>query len=142
MRGYTAGPKAQPITQLIYAECKGAEAVPGSKLSFDYVYYTGEFNYNESEANKTNAKLEINLDQVTKGLEYPIAEPIKDLIKKPGDKLPVVNNFVVTLTDATRTEKGMELKWTSTNPSEFNNYIVENKQSRTFTNYAIGITDK
>lgn len=142
MRGYTAGPKAQPITQLIYVECKGAEAVPGSKLSFDYVYYTGEFNYNESEANKTNAKLEINLDQVTKGLEYPIAEPIKDLIKKPGDKLPAVNNFVVTLADATRTEKGMEIKWTSTNPSEFNNYIVENKQSRTFTNYAIGITDK
>ena len=197
IRGYTTGTKAKPTTQLIYVECKGAEATPGSKLSFDYVYYTGEFNYYESEANKTNSKLELNLDQVGEGLKYPVAEAIEGLIKKPGDNLPAINDFVVTLADATRTENGMELKWKSTNPSEYNNYVhlgnppvigedgiiyglyespdmatppitppgatvewttnvpvpkdikglyvlasVENKQSRTFTNYAIDITDK
>ena len=84
MRGYTAGTKAEPKTQLIYVECKGAEAAPGSKLSIDYTYDTGEFNYYESEANKATGTLELNLDQVATDLKYPIAEPVEGLINEVG----------------------------------------------------------
>ena len=56
MRGFTAGTKAEPKIQPIYVECKGAEAAPGAKLSFDYSYVTGEYNYYDQEANKASGE--------------------------------------------------------------------------------------
>ena len=82
MRGYTAGTKAKPQTQLIYVECKGAQAAPGSTLSIDYSYVTGMLNYFEQDANKDSGTLVLNLDQVVTGLTYPIAEAEEDLIQK------------------------------------------------------------
>ncbi len=63
MRGYTGGTKAEPKTQLLYVECKGAAAAPGSKLSVEYSYVTDEFNY-YVPTNPISAKMELNLDQV------------------------------------------------------------------------------
>ena len=44
MRGYQAGPKKTPTTELIRVECAGATAGPGAKLAIDYSYVTGEYN--------------------------------------------------------------------------------------------------
>lgn len=59
MRGYTAGTKAAPVTQLLYVECKGATAAPGSKLTIDYSYVVGVYNY-YVPSTSTSAKLELN----------------------------------------------------------------------------------
>src|SRR5688572_15121123 len=68
IRGFTAGTKAEPETQLIYVECKDAEATPGSKLAIDYSYVTGEYNYYYPETNKVDSTLEVNLDEVAADL--------------------------------------------------------------------------
>ncbi len=73
MRGYTGGTRAEPKDQLLYVECKGATAEPGSKLSVQYSYVTGPFNYYVT-ANPTNAQLDLDLDQVSKDLKYPVVE--------------------------------------------------------------------
>lgn len=39
MRGYTTGNKSAPETQLLYVECKGAQAASGAKLVIDYVSF-------------------------------------------------------------------------------------------------------
>ena len=45
MRGFIGGTKAEPVTQLIYVECAGAEVASEAKLSINYVYFTGQYNY-------------------------------------------------------------------------------------------------
>ncbi|MGA9349347.1 MAG: hypothetical protein WBW48_11170 [Anaerolineae bacterium] len=123
MRGYIAGTKAEPKTQLIYVECKGAEAAPGSKLSVNYSYVTGQYNYYEPEANKADGRLEINLDQVATDLKYPIASPVEGLIQKPDTQITALNDCVLTLTGVTRTDKGMQFKWLNSNPGEYPTYV-------------------
>jgi hypothetical protein len=63
MRGFSAGTKAAPEIQLIYVECKDAEASPGSRLTIDYSYVTGEYNYYYPEENQVTSTLEVDLDQ-------------------------------------------------------------------------------
>jgi hypothetical protein len=123
MRGFMAGTKAEPKTQLIYVECKGAEAAAGSKLSIDYSYVTGEYNYYEQEANKADGKLEINLDQVAQDMKYPIAEAVEGLIQKPGTEITAINSVVLTLTDVERTDNGLQFKWQTSNPGEYPSYV-------------------
>ena len=123
MRGFIAGTKAEPKTQLIYVECKGAEAVSGSKLSMDYSYVTGEYNYYYPEANKVDSTLEMNLDQVATDLKYPIAEPVEGMIQKPGTEITAINNVVLTLTDVERTDNGLQFKWQTSNPGEYPSYV-------------------
>ena len=123
MRGFMAGTKAEPKTQLIYVECKGAEAAAGSKLSIDYSYVTGEYNYYEQEANKADGKLEINLDQVAQDVMYPIAEAVEGLIQKPGTEITAINNVILTLTDVERTDNGLQFKWQTSNPGEYPSYV-------------------
>ena len=121
MRGYMTGKKAEPEIQLIYVECKGVEEItPGSKLSMDISYVTGELNYFEQEANQVNQKLEINLDQVAKDLTYPIAEPIEGLIQKSDVQINAVNDNTLTLTDVQRTDTGLQFTWQNSNLSEYN----------------------
>ena len=123
MRGFIAGTKAEPKTQLIYVECKDAEAAPGSKLSMDYSYVTGEYNYYYPEANKVNSTLEVNLDQVGTDLKYPIAEPVEGLIQQLGTEITAINNVVLTLTEVMRTDKGLQFKWQTSNPGEYPSYV-------------------
>jgi hypothetical protein len=123
MRAFIAGPKAEPRTQPIYVECKGAEMSPGSKLSIDYSYVTGEYNYYYQEANKVVSMLEVDLDQVATDLEYPIAEPIEGLIQKPGTEITAINDVILTLTDVERTDTGLQFKWQTSNPGEYPSYV-------------------
>jgi hypothetical protein len=123
MRGFIAGTKAQPATQLIYVECKGAEAAAGSTLSIDYSYVTGEYNYYDQEANKAEAKLGINLDQVAADVKYPVAEPVEGLIQKPGTEIIAINNVVLSLTGVTRIDNGLQFTWQTSNPGEYPSYV-------------------
>jgi hypothetical protein len=124
MRGFTAGTKAEPQTQLIYVECKGlAQAAPGSTLSIDYSYVTGEYNYYYQEENKVDSTLEVNLDQIATDLTYPIAEPVEGLIQKPGIAITAINKVVLTLTDVERTDTGLQFKWQTSNPGEYPSYV-------------------
>ena len=123
MRGFIAGTKAEPQTQLIYVECKGAEAAPGSTLSIAYSYVTGQYNYYEPEANKADGKLELNLDLVATDLTYPIAEPVEGLVQKPDVEITAINKCVLTLTGVERTDTGMQFAWQTSNPGEYPTYV-------------------
>ncbi|MDY0020043.1 MAG: hypothetical protein RBT47_08585 [Anaerolineae bacterium] len=123
MRGYTAGTKAEPVTQLIYVECKDAEAAAGSTLSFDYSYVTGEYNYYYQDANKVDTTAEVALDEVVTELSYPIATPVEGLIQKPGDEIIAINDTVLTLTAVERTDTGLQFGWHVVNPGEYPTYV-------------------
>jgi hypothetical protein len=123
VRGFIAGTKAEPETQLIYVECPGAEATSGSTLSIDYSYVTGQYNYYEPDATKTDAELELNLDEVATDLEYPIAEAVEGLIQKPDVEIVAINDVVLTLTDIERTDTDFRFKWQTFNPGEYPSYV-------------------
>jgi hypothetical protein len=122
MRGYIGGTKAEPVVQPIYVECKGAEAA-GSTLAIDYSYVTGEYNYYDKEANTVNDTLEINLDEVVTDLAYPVAQPVEELIQKPGAEIVALNEVVLVLTDVQRTETGLQFTWQTNNPSDYPSYV-------------------
>ena len=122
MRGYTGGTQAEPKEQLLYVECKGEAASPGSKLSIEYSYVTGSFNYYVA-ANPTNAKLELDLDQVAKDLKYPVAQTIPGLIEKSGANIVAINDCTLTLTDVKRTDTGLEFSWETKNPGAYPTYV-------------------
>lgn len=123
MRGFTAGTKAEPIIQMIYVECSGAEATPGAKLFIDYSYVTGEYNYYYQEAGKVNAELELDLDQVAADLTYPVAETIEGLILSPSDAIEAINECVLTLTGIDRSDAGLQFTWQADNPGEYPSYV-------------------
>jgi len=118
-RGYTTGEMDAPTTQPLYVECKGAEAAPGSTLSIDYVSFGGELDDYDPEANKTEAVLEVNLDEVVTDLIYPIATPVEGLLLKPGAEISALSENVITLLDALRTETGFQFTWQNFNPTKF-----------------------
>jgi hypothetical protein len=119
MRGYTDGAEAELKTQLIYVECRGGEAGPGSKLSVDVSYVTGQYNYYDKTAGTAATKLEVNLDKVAEDLKYPIVTPVDGLIQKASDKINGLNDVALTLADAKRIEQGLEFKWQAFNPSDY-----------------------
>jgi hypothetical protein len=119
MRGYTDGTEADPKTQLIYVECKGGEVPAGSTLSIDANYVTGQYNYYDKTATTADTTLEVDLDQVAKDLKYPIVTPVEGLIQKSSDKITGLNDVTLTLTDAKRTDKGLEFQWQAFNPSDY-----------------------
>ncbi len=123
MRGYIVGVKAEAHPQLLYVECEGATAARGSKLSLDYTYYAGEYNYYDPEAHKTNAKLEVKLDDVAKDLKYPIATPVDGLIQKPGASITAINDCALKLAGVQRTAQGLQFQWQTSNPGEYPTYV-------------------
>ncbi len=124
MRGFMAGKQSAPTVQLIYVECKGATQVaPKSTLSIEYTYVTGQYNYYEKEANKIDTKLQVDLDQVAKDAKYPIAEPVDGLIQKSTAEMTGLNKVVLTLTNVTRNDKGLQFKWQTANPGEYPTYV-------------------
>ncbi|HOT90573.1 MAG TPA: hypothetical protein PLJ78_05955 [Anaerolineae bacterium] len=123
MRGFTGGTKAAPETQLVYVECKGATLSSGAKLTINYTYVTGQYNYYEPEANQASGVLEVNLDEIATGLTYPIAEVPKDLIQKPDVEIVALNKVVLTLTSVTRDEKGLRFSWKTSNPGAYPTYV-------------------
>ncbi len=122
MRGYTGGTKKATKTQLLYVECKGAAASSGSKLSIGYSYVTGPYDLHVP-AVPVNDTLVLDLDQVVKDVNYPVATQGEGLIEKVGDKISAINSFTLTLTDVKRTDTGLELHWQDYNPSDYANYV-------------------
>jgi hypothetical protein len=122
MRGYTGGTKAEPKTQLLYVECKGATAAPGSKLTIDYSYVVGVFNY-YVPSQSVNGELELNLDQVAGDLTYPVVETVAGLAIKAGEKISAINSCTLTLTDVVRTDTGLEFSWETENPGAYQTYV-------------------
>jgi hypothetical protein len=119
MRGYSAGTEAEPKTQLLYVECAGAKAAPGSQLAIDASYVTGEYNYYDKTATKADTSLAVDLDKLLTDAKYPIATPVDGLIHKMGDAIPGLNEVTLTLLDAKRTGAGLEFAWQAFNPSEY-----------------------
>jgi len=119
MRGYTTGNKSAPETQLLYVECKGAQAEAGAKLVIDYVSFQGELDDYKPEENKTTGKLELNLDDVVTDLTYPVAQTVEGLILAPGTSITGLSDNVVTLLDAQRGESGFLFTWQNFNPTKF-----------------------
>lgn len=119
MRGYTVENGDHLETQLLYVECKGAEATPESKLSIEYVSYSGDQDDYDPELNKTEGTLEVNLDEVATDLTYPIATPVAGLIQEPGISITALSDNVVTLLDASRTDTGFLFNWQNFNPTKF-----------------------
>jgi hypothetical protein len=122
MRGYSAGTKKELQTQLLYVECKGAVASSGSELSINYSYVTGDYDLH-IPAVPVKGTITLELDDLAKDVNYPVATPLADLIAKPGDKINAINNSFLTLTDINRTETGLELHWQVENPTDYPNYV-------------------
>jgi hypothetical protein len=123
MRGYIGGTRAEQKTQSIYVECKGAEAAPGSTLTIDYSYVTGEYNYYYADESEVDATLEVKLDEVATDLTYPVAEAIEGLIQKPGAEITAINDVVLVLTGVERTDTGLLFAWQTSNPGEYPTYV-------------------
>jgi hypothetical protein len=119
MRGFIAGTIAEPKPQLIYVECKGAEATPGSKLNIEYIYFRGELDYYHQEDNKVTGKIELDLDDVVTDLAYPVGEPIDDLIEPANTEITAISDNVISLLDTQRTDSGLEFTWQNYNPTDF-----------------------
>jgi hypothetical protein len=122
MRGYTAGTKREPQTQLLYVECKDTTASSGSKLSINYSYVTGDYDLH-IPAVPVKGTITLELDNIARDVKYPVATPVADLIVKPGDKIDAINSSLLILTDAKRTETGLELHWQDENPTDYPNYV-------------------
>ncbi|RPI96510.1 MAG: hypothetical protein EHM40_01300 [Chloroflexi bacterium] len=123
MRGYIGGTKYEQETQLLYVECAGAEAAPGARLSIDYSYVTGQYNYYEPDKNRVTDKMEIELDTVAADLTYPVAEPVEGLAQPSGTEIVALNKVVLVLADVQRTETGLQFTWQTTNPGEYPSYV-------------------
>ncbi len=123
MRGFIGGTKAEPKVQLVYVECKGATPTPGAQLAINYVYFTGQYNYYEPEANKATGVLKVNLDEIATGLTYPVGTTLPDIIKKPDVEITALNKVTLTLTNIERTEKGLRFAWKTSNPGEYPTYV-------------------
>jgi hypothetical protein len=122
MRGYTGGTAEEPKTQLLYVECKGAVANPGTSLSIDYGYVTGPYNYYVT-AKPVSEKLVLNLDEVASGLTYPLAEPVEGLVEPSDGKIVGINDCILTLTSVERTDSGLEFGWQTDNPGAYPTYV-------------------
>lgn len=123
MRGYTAGTKKEPKPQLIYVECAGADAAPGSRLAIPYTYVTGQYNYYEQDKNLTNDTLEVELDELATDLTYPVAEPVDGLVQKADLEIVALNKVALSLAGIQRTDRGLQFTWNSFNPGEYPTYV-------------------
>jgi hypothetical protein len=123
MKGYTAGSLAAPVTQLTYVECAGVAKAAGEKLTINYTYITGPFNY-YVPSHKTSGTLNLSLDKVVTDTKYPVAQKVAGYEPvKVGDEIGAINKTSVQLTDVKRTDTGFQFTWKSTNPSTDQAYI-------------------
>jgi hypothetical protein len=123
MQGFTIEVEDDIETQRLYVECAGAEAASEGTLAIDYVYFTGQYNYYEPEANKGEGTLEIPLDQIASDLTYPVAQEMEGLIKASDVEITAINDVVLTLADVERTEAGLQFTWNTANPGEYPTYV-------------------
>jgi len=121
IRGYTAGTKADPKTQLIGVDCPVAPAA-GQHLTVAYTFTTGPFNY-YSPATPAQGTLAVDLDKLATGLTYPIATPVDGLVEKPGAEIEAINKVVLTLAKVERSGDGFTFSWHTQNPTDYPTYV-------------------
>jgi hypothetical protein len=120
MRGFVGGTKAKPAVETLRVECPGVTGVsPGAKLALDTTFWTGDFNYYDEDATRTERTIEVDLDKVATDLTYPVAIPVDGLILPASTPITAINDVVLTLADAVRTDDGMEMTWQASNPGEY-----------------------
>ena len=122
IRGYTGGTMSAPKTQLLYVECANVSSAAKAKLSIDYSYVTGDFNYYVSSTENT-ATMQLNLDSVVKDLKYPVAKEVSGLVEKPGTSILAINKCQLTLSDVKRTDTGFEFTWDNVNAGQSPTYV-------------------
>jgi len=116
MKGYTGGTLQQPTTQPLFVECAGVSPAAGQKLSIDYKYITGAFNYYVATKPKS-ANMKVDLDKVAADTKFPVSDKVPHLpVVKPGDKIPALNGCSLILVDAKRTDTGLQFDWESLAP--------------------------
>ncbi len=123
LRGFTVGTKGEPQTQMIYVECADAAPSPGSTLTIDYSYVTGQYNYYEQDKGRVDTALEVDLDQIAVDLTYPIGDPVHELIQDRATAIEAINKVTLELTGVLRTDTGLEFAWMTTNPGEYPSYV-------------------
>ena len=116
MKGYTGGSADKPETQLLYVECAGVAKAAGEKLTINYSYITGPFNYYRASA-VSKGTFNLDLDKVVADAKYPIAEKTSSVVVNKSDAIiPGINDCTVQLTGVKRTATGFEFSWESKNP--------------------------
>ena len=124
MRGFVGGTKAKPVVETIRVECPGVTGVsPGARLALDTTFWTGDFNYYDEDATRTERTIEVDLDKVVTDLAYPVAIPVDGLIQPADTPIKAINDVVLTLADAVRTDDGLEMTWKTTNPGEYPSFV-------------------
>ncbi|MCJ7513995.1 MAG: hypothetical protein MUO23_13655 [Anaerolineales bacterium] len=123
LRGFIAGSKAEPELQPIYVECEGVSPTPGSTITLDYSYVTGQYNYYEQDKGQVDTSLEVNLDQVIEDLAFPVGDPVDGLIQDAATPMEAINKVTLELTDVQRTADGLEFTWKTANPGEYPSYV-------------------
>jgi len=123
MRGFTSEGDDGPEVEHLHVTCTDAAAPEGGTLSIDYVYFTGQYNYYEPEANMADGTLEIALDEIATELTYPVAHEVEGLIKDTEVEITTLNDVVLTLTGVERTEEGLQFAWKTANPGEYPTYV-------------------
>lgn len=118
-RGFTADQSGELTIQPLHVECTGAALEAGSKLAISYVSFTGILDDYDPEANKTEGILDLNLDEVTAGLTYPVGSPVDGLVQEVGQSITGLSDNVVTLVDVQRTDAGFQFTWQNFNPTKF-----------------------
>jgi hypothetical protein len=119
MRGYTAGTKAEPVTQLLYVECAGSQLQPDAKLFINYVAYNGDLDYYHQDVNESTGTLELSLNDVVTDLRYPVDLEIPGLAEATGSEILAISENVVSLVDVQRIETGLQFTWKNYNPTNF-----------------------
>lgn len=119
MRGYTAGTKVKPETQLLYVECKGVQTGEGAKLAIEYIAFTGEMDYYHQDDGQTTGMISLNLDEIEPDLVYPVFQEVEGLSLKPEAEIIALSDTVIRLLDVQRTDTGFEFTWENSNPTEF-----------------------
>ena len=119
MKGYTTGTESETQTQLLYVECKGAQADAGSKLYIDVRYVGGQYNYYDKTAGQTDVRLEVDLDKLGADLTYPMVTPVDGLIGQSSEPITGLNDMTLTLVGVSRADKGLEFQWQAFNPSDY-----------------------
>jgi len=123
LRGFIGGTKAEPELQMIHVECEGATAQPGSTITIDYTYVTGQYNYYEQDKGRVDTSLEVDLDEVIADLSFPVGIPVEGLVQDAATPMEAINKVTLELVDAERTEDGLKFSWKTANPGEYPSYV-------------------
>ncbi len=118
-RGYTLKDNS---VQLLSVECGGADPY-GAKITVPYTYVTGEYDYYAQEKGKAAGTLEADLGKVQATLTYPVAAADAPKVRSVTEPIAALNDTTLTNTGVSRTDEGIALKWTVTNPGEYDTKV-------------------